>query len=88
MDLKTKPSDTPNSNNFFSMLTQQSGQNSSGNNHLRNDDLSASSKNKANMISTTSQKQMPLTTRQTTSLQQIYESIAKPFFNAAAGASS
>ena len=54
MDLKTKPSDTPNSNNFFSMLTQQSGQNSSGNNHLRNDDFSASSKNKANMISTTS----------------------------------
>lgn len=40
------------------------------------------------MVSKTQQKQIPQTTRQTTSLQQIYESLTKPFFNAAVGASS
>lgn len=86
MDLKTKPSDTPNNNNFFSLLTQQGVQSNQNSSSGWNNEETSS--HKVNMISVTHQKQIPQTTRQTTSLQQFYESSTKPFLNAAVGAAA
>ena len=74
MDLRTKPSDAPNS--FFSlMMTKQSSQT----------DKRPDSKSSVNLPSA---KQQPNTTRQQNTFQQFYESITKPFFNAASGIGS
>ena len=57
MDLKTKPSDAPNTNNFFSLLTHQNGQNNNSNNTAvsihqvpETTTNSMAQKNKQNMI--------------------------------------
>ena len=76
MNLRTKPSDEPNSQSFFSlMMTKQSS-------------TAQRKETKSSMTLPSSGHQiMPNTSRQANTFQQFYESIAKPFFSGMGGSS-